>query len=263
MKMKKYVFFLCLVVLALSMQSCISTKKLSYFQNIENTDLSSVHHFHDARIFVKDQVNIFIHATDPAAARPFNMGFNYGSSGNNANYSGRGYVVANDGTINFPVLGRIKVAGLTINECENLIAEKVKHYMAPDENPIVQVRHSNFHIVVLGEVGSPGIKVASDEKLSVVDVIAMAGDLTIYGKRDNVLLIRENEQGLKEWHRLNFLDADIMNSPYYYMQQNDIIYVEPTNARKATRAVSSTTSMWFSMAGVFTSLAAIVTSLVK
>jgi polysaccharide export outer membrane protein len=142
------------------------------------------------------------------------------------------YLVSNDGTINFPILGRIKVVGLTKDECEDMILEKIRPYMAESERPIVTVRQANYSITVLGEVGSPGTIQVSREKINIYEALAQAGDLTVYGIRDRVKLIRENADGKREIHMLDLSDANIMNSPYFYMQQNDILYVEPSIVKK-------------------------------
>jgi polysaccharide export outer membrane protein len=262
--MKKSIVYLSLLAFILLFDSCVSYKKLSYFQNIGGTDLTQVRHFYDARIMVKDLITVNVSTTDPEAGRPFNLQYTGGSYGGyGAGDMIRSYLVNNMGEINFPVLGKVKVAGLTIDECQDMIQNRIKAYMSPNERPIVTVRLSSFHVTVLGEVGRPGPINASKEKLSIVDAIALAGDMTIYGKRENVLLIRENDDGKKEWHRLNFCDANIMNSPFYYLQQNDIIYVEPTNARKAATSFSSTTSLWMSFATTLISTGALVYSIVK
>jgi polysaccharide export outer membrane protein len=264
--MKKFLVFVLFAVV-LSFESCISYKNLSYFQNIETTDFSQVKHFYDARIVAKDLLTINVSTTDPEAGRPFNLQY----TGSNNSYAAGGsqgvnlrtYLVNNDGEINFPVLGKVKVAGLTIDECQEKFQDLIKPYMSEIEHPIVTVRLSNFHVTVLGEVNSPGPKHAEKEKLSIVDAIALSGDMTVYGEREKVLLIRENSDGQKEWHRLNFCDANIMNSPYYYLQQNDIVYVEPNKLKKAQSSVGRSTSIWLSIVTSLVSAGALIYSIVK
>ena len=148
-------------------------------------------------------------------------------------------------------------------ECEKLIAKKIRPYMQNEKDYIVTVNLSSFHITVLGEVGSPGMKTTSFEKYSIVDAIAASGDLTIYGKRDNIMLIREGADGMKTVHRLNINDPEIFNSPYFYLQQNDIIYVEPNNVKKTSASIGTSTSLWFSLASVLVSLTTLIVNIVN
>ena len=264
--MKKNILPFVLLAAVFSFESCISYKNLSYFQNIETTDFSQVKHYYDARIMVKDLLTINVSTTDPEAGRPFNLqytGSNTGYSGGSNNVNLRTFLVNNDGEINFPVLGKVKVAGLTIDECQEKFQDLIKPYMSEIEHPIVTVRLSNFHVTVLGEVNNPGPKNAEKEKLSIIDAIALSGDMTVYGEREKVLLIRENSDGQKEWHRLNFCDANIMNSPYYYLQQNDIVYVEPNKLKKAQSSVGRSTNIWLSIVTSFISAGALIYSIVK
>ena len=173
------------------------------------------------------------------------------------------YAVDDDGTINFPVLGRIKVEGLSRLEVEQLICDKLKPYLAQSENPVVTVRINSFHFTMLGEVGSPGVKTSGREKCSILDAIAMAGDIGIQGKRENIMLIREAADGGKSVHRLNILDPSIMKSPYFYLQQNDVIYVEPNSIKKTNASVGTSTHLWFSLASVLVSSATLIVNVVN
>ena len=166
------------------------------------------------------------------------------NEGSTANQQGRiyGYLVDNQGNINFPMVGSLHVEGLTTRECENLILTKIKPYMAANENPIVTVRMASYHVTIIGETGSRIVPVTT-EKMSIVEAIASAGDLTMYGRRDNILLIREDKTGQKSTHRLDISQAEILNSPYYYLQQNDIIYIEPNKSRINRQTISNNT--WF------------------
>ena len=133
------------------------------------------------------------------------------------------------------MLGEIHVGGLTKLEIENLIIDKLKVYLK--EAPLVTVRIVNYRISVLGEVASPGSFVVSNEKINLLEALAMAGDLTIYGERKNILLIRDNN-GKKEFHRFDLTATDLLESPYFYLQQNDIVYVEPNKARRGNAKYS-------------------------
>lgn len=173
-----------------------------------------------------------------------------------------GYLVDNDGTINFPRIGRIRVGGLTMRECEKLLQDKVKMDLSENENPIVTVRLQSFRVVVIGEIGTRVVPV-NNEQMSIIECIAQCGDLGIYGKRDNILLIRQDATGQKHHVRLNINDANIFNSPYYYLQQNDIIYVEPNRIKQKNAVLGQSTSMWFSFIGIITSMATLLVSILN
>jgi len=243
MTKKKYKFlykhaFAMLAVL-LMFSSC-SIKKYAYFQGIDKIDLSKTNALYDARIMPKDQLTIRVYTINAGASTPFNMGSVSASSsstgGTSMGSSGGGstdnYLVSNDGTINFPVLGRIKVVGLTKDECEDMILEKIRPYMAASEKPIVTVRQENYTVTILGDVGGPGVQQITREKVNIYEALAMAGDITPTGKRDCVKLFRENADGTRELHILDLSDANIINSPYFYLQQNDMIYVESNIVKK-------------------------------
>ena len=240
MTKKKYKYLyrhvLTLLSVMLMFSSC-SVKKFAYFQGADKIDLNKQSAFYDARIMPKDQLDIKVYTISPEASAPFNMStVSVTSAGQGASSTSGGgaqnYLVSNDGTIEFPVLGRIKVVGLTKDECEDMILEKIRPYMAASEEPIVTVRQANYTITVLGEVGSPGTIQVSREKINIYEALAMAGDMTVYGHRDRVKLFRENADGTRELHMLDLSDANIMNSPYFYLQQNDMIYVEPSIVKK-------------------------------
>lgn len=227
--MKKLQFLLSLGLTVMLFSSCAHWKDIAYFQNSEYVDLSQSTGLYDARIMPKDQISVTINTVNPEVSQSFNLLLRQSYSGGSVTGSSTQmpYLVDNDGYINFPILGRIKVIGLTIRECEALILKRIQPYMADTENPVVTVRFFNFSVTVLGEVGHPGIVQAHREKLSVLEALALAGDATIYGIRNPVKLIREDNEGRRSFHELNLNDADILNSPYYYLQQNDILYVEP------------------------------------
>lgn len=243
------------MVLALLMTGCASIKNVPYFQNIDTADLSKSRHLYDERIMPKDKLTIYVNTTDPEASRPFNL---YNSSiGGGGGGQTLPYLVDNEGNINYPVLGKLHVQGLTRNECQDMIAAKLKNYLAESENPIVTINLSSFHVTVLGEVGSVGVISIPDERVNILEALAMAGDITIYGKRDNVLLIREDEHGEKSVHRLNISQAEIMNSPYFYLQQNDIVYVEPMKIKARNTLINANLGIWYTTVGLVTSISSI------
>lgn len=260
--MKRLFFNLIVLMTTVALlDSCSSAKHVAYFQNIDNVDLSASQGLYDAKIMPKDMLSIIVNTTNPDAARPFNL---YSVAGGNTTATDmQGYLVDNSGNINFPVIGKVHVSGLTKGQCEDLIREKIMPYMSGTENPVVTVRMSSFRVTVSGEVNSPGVVPVNSEKMSVIEALAQAGDLTIYGKRDNILLIRENELGQKSQVRINLNDANFINSPYYYVQQNDIIYVQPNGVKAKSSSIGTSTTLWISGVSILTSLASLVVNILR
>lgn len=265
--MKKVLFPIFLMAVVLLLNGCSTAKKVAYFQNIDTLNLAPSVGLYDARIMPKDELTITVVTSDPEAGRPFNLSVQstLGEGGKLSSGSGAllTYLVDNNGDIDFPVVGRMRVAGMTKTECEKLIADKVAPYLANEEHPVVTVNMSSYRITVAGEVASPKVVPVTTQKMSVLEALAQAGDLTIYGRRDNVLLIRETATGQKEVHRLNLNDANIINSPYYYVQQNDYIYVEPNGVKSKNSAIGSSTTLWFSFVGIVTSVASLLVNIIR
>lgn len=251
----------------LMLGSCASSKKVAYFQNAVDGVVAQSEGLYDAKIMPKDILTITVSTTNPEAATPFNLTVSNTLNSTGQMYSGSGvlqtYLVDNDGEIDYPVIGTIKVAGLTKNECQELVKSKIKAFLAEEENPIVTVRMSSYRVTIIGEVRSPGVIPVGTEKMSILEALASAGDLTIYGKRDNVMLIREEANGQKTIHRLNLNDANIISSPYYYLQQNDIVYVEPNGVQTKNSAIGSSTTIWFSFVGIVTSVASLLVNILR
>ena len=252
-----HVFVIGLAVLLLS--GCTSYKKVSYLQDADamNNLGDTVITMYDAKIMPKDLLTITVSTTDPEVAAPFNLTVQttYATT-LTQQPTLQQYLVSNEGTINFPVLGVLKVGGLTKTETENLIRTKLADYI--EETPIVTVRMANYKISVLGEVARPGVFTINNEKVSIFEALALAGDLTIWGMRDNVKIIREEADGHREIICLNLNKTDIVNSPYYYLQQNDILYVTPNKTKAKNSDIGQSTSLWFSGTSIFVSLVNIV-----
>ena len=214
--MKKFVVPGTLTIITiLLLTACGSSKDVAYIQNVEQLNPEQSTYLYDAHIMPKDVLTITVNTLTPEASAPFNLVVSP-SLTNSANGQTFGtnralqtYLVSNDGTISFPVLGTLKVGGLTKLECEKLIRDGILPYMNANENPIVTVRMANYKISVLGEVARPGMFQVSNEKINIFEALAQAGDLTIYGVRDRVKLIREDAQGKKEIHTLNLKDVNI------------------------------------------------------
>lgn len=265
--MKKIILPLFIITMVLVLGSCGSSKKIAYFQNADSLRCAASAGLFDAKIMPKDLLTITVSTTDPKAATPFNLAVSgvINSTGQlgGSQSSLQTYLVDNEGYINFPVLGMLKVDGMTKRQCEDFIKGKIKPYMSEAENPIVTVKMASFKVSVTGEVNSPGVYSVDQEKMNILEALAHAGDLTIYGKRDNILLIREDAKGEKCFHRLNLNDANVVNSPFYYLQQNDIIYVEPNSVKTKNSTIGNSTTLWFSAIGIVTSVASLVVNIVR
>ena len=243
--------------------SCAGSKKVAYLQNADEISLADSKGLYDARIMPKDMLTVTVSTITPEAAKPFNLTVANTSESSSASVGVQSYLVDNDGNINFPVVGHIHVVGLTKNQCQDLIRDKVKPYLAETENPVVTVRMSSYHVTVLGEVNGPKVIPVTTEKMNILEALASAGDLTIYGKRNNVMLIREDATGEKSVHRLNLNDANLINSPYYYLQQNDIVYVQPNGVKAKGASIGPSTSLWFSFVGIVTSVASLLYNILR
>lgn len=258
---------LLMAVCALVMASCTSYKNVPYLQNAEEIMAAQAElPLYDAKIMPKDLLTVTVNTSDPEAAAPFNMTVQTAQNlaVSRTSYSQpvlQQYLVNNEGCIDFPVLGTLKVGGLTKNEAEDMIREKLKPYLK--EVPIVTVRMSNYKISVLGEVARPGTFTVSNEKVNVLEALAMAGDLTIYGVRDNVKLVREDAAGKREIFFLDLTNADIITSPYYYLQQNDILYISPNKTKAKNSDIGSSTSLWFSATSILVSVASLLYNILK
>ena len=256
--MKKYLFIALLA--AGLMSSCTSYKNVPYLQDIETVNnYGKEIPLYDAKIMPKDLLSITVNTTDPQAAAPFNLtmqtNLNVALAQNaytTAQPTLQQYLVNNKGEIDFPVIGRIKVGGLTKNQAEDLIREKLQPYLK--EAPIVTVRMSNYKISVLGEVARPG---------SFLEALAMAGDMTVYGVRTNVKLIREDADGKREIIPLDLTKSDLVLSPYFYLKQNDILYVTPNETKAKSSDIGTTTTTWISATSILISLASLIVNILR
>jgi len=265
--MKRFFAFGLVAFLVMVLAGCGSVKNIAYIQNSDSVNSDSSAFLYDARIMPKDQITISVNTTSPEAALPFNLLLqNTYTQGRAVNISGgtlMPYLVDNEGYINFPIVGKLKVGGLTKSETENMITEKIRPYLAESENPVVTVTMASYSVSVLGEVNRPGSYTVSREKITLFEALALAGDLTIYGVRDRVKLIREDASGRKSIVTLNLNDANIINSPYYYLQQNDVVYVEPNKIKAKNSKVGQVTTLWFSAISILISLTSLLYNILK
>ena len=253
--MRRLTGWILYLSLTLMFASCQSSRKVPYLQDTDlvNETEQSVRQT-GVKVMPKDLLTIAVSCSTPELAAPFNLV----NSGTDAPQQ---HLVDNQGNINFPVLGEIHVGGLTKLEIENLIIDKLKVYLK--EAPLVTVRIVNYRISVLGEVNGPGSFVVSNEKINLLEALAMAGDLTIYGMRDNVKLIRTGQDNKQEIITLDLNKAETVLSPYYQLQQNDIIYVTPNKTKAKNSDVGTSTGLWFSGVSVLLSIASLLLNILK
>ena len=253
--------------LLLLLSSCGSVKNVAYLQNSDSIFFASSEYLYDARIMPKDVLTITVNTVNPEAAAPFNLtvptSFNNQTRSTYSQPILQTYLVDNNGRIDYPVLGTLQVGGLSKSECEKMIHDKILPYLNATENPVVTVRMSNYKISVLGEVNRPGMFTVGNEKINILEALAQAGDLTIYGVRDKVKLIREDAKGRKDVITLNLNDANIINSPYYYLQQNDIVYVEPNKVKARNSTIGQSTTIWLSATSILVSLTSLLYNVLK
>ena len=265
MRLKTILFALTVTVFSVG---CTSYKNVPYLQDPQIVnEYGKEIPLYDAKIMPKDLLSITVNTTDPQAAAPFNLTVQtpLNAALTNINTTTQPtlqqYLVSNEGDIDFPVLGRLHVGGLTKNEAENLIRERLKPYLK--ESPIVTVRMANYKISVLGEVARPGTFNVSNEKVNVLEALAMAGDMTVYGVRTNVKLIREEADGKREIIELDLTKSDIVLSPYFYLRQNDILYVTPNKTKAKNSDIGNTTTTIISATSILVSIASLLVNILK
>ena len=246
---------------------------LPYFTDLPNDGVVATGDF-TVKIVPDDELLINVSAADPAAVEDYTIPYqhprvrdfntsnsmtpeSYGLSRRAQNLALQTYHVDRQGFINFPVLGKLHVGGMTLNGLADYLAEKIGETVV---DPIITVELVNFHVNVMGEVQNPGVQLVNRERYSILDAIAAAGDMTPYGERKRVLLIRE-EDGQRQYHRLNLNDSQLLESPYFYLTQNDVIYVEPNKVRAANASTDQERQFKLSMTSVIVSAASVIASL--
>lgn len=227
----------CLIVIGFS--SCISQKQITYFQNpvADSTALpQEITNQYIPTVQPKDLLGINVTSLNPEASSFFNPYAGVERVATFQTVNGQvpvttaiGYLVDPDGNIQLPLVGKVKVLGLTSAGARDLLQEKLKNYL---KEPTVNVRFLNFKVSVLGEVARPSMFSVPNEQMTITEALSLAGDITIYGRRDNVMIIRETN-GKREFGRVNMNQRDLFKSPFYYLHTNDVIYVEPGKARLA------------------------------
>lgn len=225
----KVLYLLNLIILLVA---CKAPEKVLYLQDLTQPLEQELQQVDEVKIQKDDLLQIFILSQNPEATRPFNlMSLVSDMSTSSSNQDQYAYLVDANGSIDLPVLGHMKVEGLTTMQVKQQIATLLTQKNLI-KDPVITVRIQNFKVSVLGEVSKPGVVEVKGERLTVLEALSKAGDLTIQGRRDHVAVIREVD-GKRTVNYLDLKSKDIFNSPYYYLQQNDVVYVEPNNGKTA------------------------------
>ncbi|MCZ8330783.1 MAG: polysaccharide biosynthesis/export family protein [Flavobacterium sp.] len=245
-------FFLLFILL----QSCASRKNVAYLQDVNNNSNSQTEANYEPVLKNDDLLSIIVSANDPEITYMFNIPQIQGSYKVNENQDGiKTYLIDTKGEIEFPVIGRIKLAGLTRTQAIDKLAEKIKPYIT---NPTINLRILNYKISVLGEVNKAGNYTINSERITLLEAIANAGDLTIYGRRDNILIIREKD-GKKTYNRIDITKSDFINSDFYYLTQNDVVIVEPNKTRVNSSAFGPNITATISALSVIATIILLIT----
>lgn len=228
----KLIKFCLGIAVLLFFMSCGSRKNIVYMQNARPFETEVVTNSFEPRLKIDDILSIHISSIDMAATAPFNL-----TVGAGQNIRELEYVIDKEGNIDFPVLGKIQLLGLSITEAKELFREKLINgdYL---KDPIVNIRIKNFRVTVLGQVQKPGTYVVEGQRITLLEAIGLAGDLDIKGKRKNILIVRDFD-GVKTYTRVDLTSKEFVNSPVYYLTQNDVVYVEPNNSVVRTSNLDS------------------------
>lgn len=244
--------------------SCASRKDIVYYQDIDALSPQIKSSSYEIKIQPDDLLMIIVSAEDPEAAIPFNLKLYTPINTRQPEVMAgqttlQVYLVDATGAIDFPVLGKLKVSGFTRTEVLKMFQEKIAKYI---EKPIVNLRITNFKVSVQGEVNLPGTYQVISERITLIEALTMAKDLTIYGKRNNILIIREIE-GVKTYNRVDITKSDFINSPFYYLAQNDVIYVEPNKNKINGAAIGTNTGVVISLASILITLVTLIITSTK
>ncbi len=257
MKTITRIFFAAALVATLVSCNPQTYKKINYLQDLESDTSMSMNVNKGIIIQPQDQLSIIVNSRDPKMATPFNLSVSTHYSGSELGAGSSstritGYIVDNAGDINFPSLGTVHVSGLNRWELQDLIKDMLSD-SGLLRDAVVTVEFLNFKVSVLGEVTSPGTYSVTGDKITIFQALALARDLTIYGQRDNIRVIRE-QNGKRQIYVLNLTDSEIFSSPAYYLQQNDVVYVTPSRVRAGQGEINEnyfkSGSFWISLASI-------------
>ena len=268
-KQKTFPVFIFLVLILLS--SCSGVKEIAYLQNLSQKSDTVKNIIHDtglyaARIKPKDMLSVTVVTSEPITTRMYNLLVPIVTENIEKNLMAQpglqSYIVDNDGKIDFPTLGKIEVSGLNLKELENLLQKKLEASFSK-EKPIITIRFINFSINILGEVTRPGKYFTTNERMTIFEALSLANDMTIYGRRDNVKVLRENARGEKTILIINLNDRNIIFSQAYYLEQNDVVYVEPNKTKSRATNFGAAETFSISAVSIVISLTTLLVNLLK
>ncbi|MDD4515322.1 polysaccharide biosynthesis/export family protein [Massilibacteroides sp.] len=256
---------LSFLLFTLFLGACAVPKDVVYFQGVDELTKEQINLLsrqYEARIQPDDLLSIAVTAPDPTVVTAFNPPATaYAAQGDEQIRSTESmftYLVNTDGEINFPILGKIKIGGLTKRDAVELLQEKISKYAS---NPLVDIRILNYKVTILGDVARPGTIGLKNDRISVLDALGLAGDMNLSANRKNVMLIRETN-GVKEYARLDFTDTSLFSSPYYFLQQNDVLYVEPNDAKKKNAGYSQSDQFKLTIFTTILSTISVISSII-
>ena len=266
--MKQLCLLIGTAVLGILLVSCSAQKRVWYLQDAQPFTPEQIAENGQIRIKPLDRLTIVVNSKDPELAVPFNSATSYNSlTGTNVSSAANSQAlqmrtVDENGMLEMPVIGKIECKGKTRSELAQAIAKKIIDggYI---NDPTVNVQFADMKISVIGEVARPGFYDVTRDKVSIFDALAMAGDMTIYGVRDNVKLIREDESGKRKIINLDLNNAGIVTSPYYYLKQNDILYVTPNETKAKNSDIGNSTTLWVSSISILVSIAGLLVNILK
>lgn len=256
--MKQLIYFrpIILIFLSLAVFSCASRKDVAYYQNIDQLSKFENSPAYETKLQPDDLLMIIVMAENPEVAAPFNLPsivMQSTSEIENQQVRMNSYLIDSKGFIQFPILGTIQLGGLTRTEAVAKMTKELEKYIT---KPSINLRILNYKITVQGEVTQPGTHTITSERITLTEALSMSGDLTVYGKRDNILIIRE-ENGKKQATRVDITKADFFNSPFYYLKQNDVVYVEPNKTKINASVVGPNTAIVLSSISLLVTIIAL------
>jgi polysaccharide export outer membrane protein len=243
----RYLYYL---IIFLFLGSCASSKKINYFQNNDDSISKELLVNFEPPLQLGDILTINVSAIEQEAAMPFNLF----ESQNIANQIPLPYIIDAEGEINFPVIGKIKAAQLTTKQLTKYLTTALSPFL---KKPIVNIRITNFKVTILGDVKNPGSYPVLNERISIIEALGLAGDLTIYGDRENITLIRE-QNGKRTFKNIDLTNKKLFNSPYFYLSQNDALYIASNKTKVNSSSVGPNTSVILSSVSILTTLIAIL-----
>ena len=256
-----FLLFFATLILLISCKTKEKASELNYMQNVEQiaTEASLISSV--STIQKGDQLVIYVSAKNMEVVRPFNQSYYSAetTSPNTAQNAERLYLVDSEGSINFPILGSINTSGKKVEELKNELTERITTYV---KNPTVTVRLANFKVTILGEIARPGQYTIPEGQTTLLNAIGLAGDVTMYAKRNDILLVR-NENGVITKERINLLDANFFNSPYFHLKQGDVIYVSSNAIKDKIAKQNPNTGIYIAVAGMIIGLAGIFITIFK